>query len=316
MSYLSERSQVVKVESKISHPLACDDHGVPQGSVLGGLFHLINSNDFPACHEEGEAVVYVDDDSDSVHEADPVRLQELIQQEANNSASWLADNRLCVAGEKSKLLVIGTRQLRNQKLNVNMSITIDGKEVCESTSEKLLGVVINNELTWKNHLYGDDESEGLVPQLSKRIGILKRLSSKMSKERLKQFASGIFYSKLSYCLPVFGNVLCLEEYKENNSRYTSYTTTDNNRIQVLQNKLNRLLTGAHYRTPTVELLERTDSLSVQQMIAYQTMVMTFKILKFKKPSYIANRMKENIYGLNLRGVSGSLNQPISLSPNK
>ena len=73
------------------------------------------------------------------------------------------------------------------------------------------------------------------------------------------FASEIFYSKLSYCLPVFGNVLGLEEYKENNSRYTSYTTTDNNRIQVLQNKLNRLLTGAHYRTPTVELLERTDS---------------------------------------------------------
>ena len=57
---------------------------VPQGSVLGGLLHLINSNDFPDCHEEGLAVVYVDDDSDSVNHADPATLRELIQKERNN----------------------------------------------------------------------------------------------------------------------------------------------------------------------------------------------------------------------------------------
>ena len=74
LSYLGGRTQLVKVESKCSDPLDCEDNGAPQGSVLGGLLHLINSNDFPDCHEEGEAVVYVDDDSDSVHHADPARL--------------------------------------------------------------------------------------------------------------------------------------------------------------------------------------------------------------------------------------------------
>ena len=205
MSYLSGRSQQVVVESKMSDPIPVEDDGVPQGSVLGGLFHLINSNDFPACHEEGEAIVYVDDDSDTVHAAEPERLKELIQIEADNSASWLSDNGLCVAGDKSKLLVIGTRQRRNQKMNHKMSINVDGKEVVETASEKLLGVVINNELTWKNHLHGDADNEGLITQLSKRLGILKQLSRRMSLERLKLFAAGIFYSKLSYCLPVFGN---------------------------------------------------------------------------------------------------------------
>ena len=104
----------------------------------------------------------------------------------------------------------------------------------ETASEKLLGVVINNELTWKNHLHGDADNEGLITQLSKRLGILKQLSRRMSLERLKLFAAGIFYSKLSYCLPVFGNVFRLDDrYKEDNSRYTSFTTSDNNKLQVL-----------------------------------------------------------------------------------
>ena len=305
-SYLSGRSQQVVVESKISDPIPCEDDGVPQGSVLGGLFHLINSNDFPACHEVGEAIVYVDDDTDTVHAAEPDRLRELIQQEANNSASWLSDNKLCVAGDKSKLLVVGTRKRRSQKLDAKLSIIVDGKEIVESESEKLLGVVINNELTWKNHLHGDAENEGLINQLSKRIGILKKLSRRMSQERLKLFASGIFYSKLSYCLPVFGNVFGLDKYKETNSRYTSFTTSDNNKLQVLQNSLNRLLTGADYNTPTVELLERSDSLSIQQMIAFQTVIMTYKIMRSSKPSYLASRLQVRSDERSLRGYSGSV----------
>ena len=65
--------------------LECEDSGAPQGSILAGLFHIINSNDMPACHEEGESVVYVDDGTDSVHAGHPDQLVERLQREVNNT---------------------------------------------------------------------------------------------------------------------------------------------------------------------------------------------------------------------------------------
>ena len=310
MSYLGGRTQLVQVESRTSGELDCGDNGVPQGSVLGGLLHVINSNDFPACHEEGNSVVYVDDDSDFVKDKDPSALVEKIEREACNSAQWLKDNRLCVAGEKSKLMILGPSELRATKLDDTIAkIVVDGKEICESTSEKLLGVVLNNQLTWKTHLYGDRDNMGLIPQLSKRLGMLKRLSKFMSKEKLKYFSSGIFYSKLSYCLVVFGNIFGLDTFKQENRRFFSFTVKDNNNIQVLQNKLNRLLLNAKYDTPTADLLQRTDSLSVHQMVAYQTAVTTYKIVRSGKPSYIAEKMKMRLLSQNTRHGGGSVQRP-------
>ena len=300
MSYLGGRTQVVQVEAKISQPLEGGEHAVPQGSVLGGLLHVINSNDFPDCHEEGESVVYVDDDTDTVSGKDPEELRQSIEREAGNSAQWLKDNRLCVAGSKSKLLVIGTQRLKNTKIVNETKITVDGQEITETTSEKLLGMVVNNTLTWKNHLYGDAENEGLIQQLSKRLGMLKTMSKYMERKNLKYFASGMFYSKLIYCLPVYGNVLGLEQYKEEYSRYQSYTTKDNNKLQVLQNNLNRLLLNARFDTPTEVLLRDSSSLSVQQMIAYHTTVLAHKIVRTGKPSYLKERLVERSGVMNLR----------------
>ena len=316
MSYLSERKQIVQVESKSSSPLEGSDHAVPQGSVLGGLLHVINSNDFPACHQEGESVVFVDDDSDTVSAKDPRELRDSIEREAENSAKWLKDNRLCVAGSKSKLLIIGTNKMRRQRIQENVKIVVDNKEIMETKSEKLLGLVINNTLTWENHLYGDGQNEGLIQQLSKRLGMLKLMSKHMKRENLKFFASGMFYSKMNYCLPVFGNVLGMEKYKEGNSRHQSYTAKDNQKLQVLQNNLNRILLKAKYDTPTEVLLKETNSLSIQQMIAYHTALLAYKIVKTNKPSYLAEKLQRRNVGVNLRGNKGSIvqrNKKLALS---
>ena len=177
--------------------------------------------------------MYVDDDTDVDNDCDPQILHDKIQQVANDSSSWLTDNRMCVAGEKSKLLVIGTRKLKSLKLSNPMEIQVSNMLVKETKSEKLLGIIINNELTWKEHLHGEgwrEEGEnamGLIPQLSQRVGILRKLAKYVSGGRLKMFAEGMFYSKLNYCLPVFGHVFGLDKYRDTKTRNLSFTKGDN-----------------------------------------------------------------------------------------
>ena len=294
ISYLSERSQTVQIESKMSEFIKGGDFAIPQGSVLGGLLHVINCNDLPECHEEGDAVVYIDDDTDTVSAPDIDSLKTKIQREAKNSVDWITDNRLCVSGDKSKLMVVATSALRRLKIPSQMSILIDGKVVNESENERLLGVRMNNILTWKSHLYGGENgSVGLVQQLSQRVNILKRISHKMSSERLKIFAEGIFYSTLKYCLEVFGNVFGLQKYKENSSRYTAFTTSANNDLQVLQNKVNRLLLNKWRDISTEDLCLETNSLSIQQLIANSTLNTALKIIRTGKPSYLASKFVMN-----------------------
>ena len=71
--------------------------------------------------------------------------------------------------------------MRKQRIQENVKIVVDNKEITENKSEKLLGLVINNTLTWENHLYGDGQNEGLIQKLSKRLGMLKLMSKHMKR---------------------------------------------------------------------------------------------------------------------------------------
>jgi hypothetical protein len=77
-----------------------------------------------------------------------------------------------------KLLIIGTsagRQSKIENQQLELSVNVCGEQKFESSSEKLLGILVNNTATFKSHLYGDSENPGLLKQLSTCVGMLKKL---------------------------------------------------------------------------------------------------------------------------------------------
>ena len=198
------------------------------------------------------------------------------------------------SSDKTKLLVIGTkanRQAKLEKENLVLGVDVCGEHKKESKSEKLLGVVVNNVATWKNHLHGDDENVGLLKQLSMRVGMLKKLGKLMPSSKLKTLMSGLFQSKLIYCITVWGRVWNIPgNLDEQNRLSSSLTKEDVRKLQVLQNKCLRLITKCDYRTPTATLIDKANMLSVHQLTAQLTLAQVFNINQTKLPAYHYERL--------------------------
>ena len=173
------------------------------------------------------------------------------------------------------------------------NVKVDQESISVSRSEKLLGIVVNDTLDWSNHLYGDDNNKGLIRTLNQRIGILKQLRRFMNPKSFISMLNGIFYSKLTYGLTVWGSVSGIPGQIYHSK--AGLTKLDIQRLQSIQNKAVRLINYHDRYVSTKRLLRDTNQLSINQLTAYNIALLTYKIKISQKPEYHFRRLfKTNI----------------------
>ena len=131
----------------------------------------------------------------------PVKDVNTIVQQINEDlsliASWCCYNHLLIGPDKTKLLVMGTRQML-QKLP-DFHITLLGKEIAPVASARDLGVQVDATLSYNEHI--TNISSTCMASLCQ----INRIKHLLDLRTLESVIKSLVFSKLYFCSTVWAN---------------------------------------------------------------------------------------------------------------
>ena len=285
-SYLQGRSQTVCIDGSLAKFLDIDC-GVPQGSVLGPLLYVLFTNDLPDvvhehedlltyrepnmhCDSCGGLVNFVDDATYTFACSDPAQMSDQLSSTYKRVSNYMASNKLVINADKTHLLVMGTRGMNSAREEV--SLVAGDHMILPSSTEKLLGCNIHENLKWGHHIRNGEKS--LFRQLTSRVNALSKMAVNATFETRLMAANGAFISVLSYLIPLWGGT---EGYLIKG-------------LQVLQNRAARCVTRLSWFTPTRTLMAKCKWLSIKQLVYYHSVLQVHKVLRNGAPLYLSEKL--------------------------
>ena len=288
-SYLQNRKQIVKFDNEVSPQLNLNI-GVPQGTVLGPILYLIYMNDLPDILPDNSFIMYADDITlyscaKNLTDAS-YQLQALI----DKTAIWIESKGLVINTSKSNCMVMRTkRNSENNQINVN----INGNKLNQISETELLGIHIDENLTWKT------QCTAISRKLSKKFGLMKRLRSILPLNIISKLYSPLIQSHIDCCITVWGNC----------------DKTSLSLIQKLQNRIARFLTCRYdyIRHPSSDLRKELHWMSVSERYNYFMSILMYKCVNFpdlyKPLSNCYNLAKEKHNYSTRNSVNNALSLP-------
>ena len=146
---------------------------------------------------------------------------------------------------KTMCMLVGTRQLLNVSRELN--VQIENIRIQNVTKQKLLGIYIDEHLTWSSHI------DHLCSILASKISLLRQLSRYVSIEYQKMFYQGYILPVIDYGSLTWGSV----------------AGTHIERLSKLQKRVARIILHAEFNTPSDTMFRELGWFSVPNRINFK-----------------------------------------------
>ena len=272
-SYLENRQQRVKINGSFSNYKHLQ-LGVPQGSVLGPLFFNIYINDLLLSIQETELCNYADDTT--IYTCD-MHLENVISRLENDSQiiiEWFANNYMKLNEDKCHFMVFGV------KTDEDIRINIGNCTVKNSHEEKLLGVLIDANLSFEKHV------SNICRKAGNKLFALSRMSAYLGTDKLRLLMKAFVTSQFQYCPLV----------------WMFHSRRMNSKINRLHERALRIA-YKDYTSTFVALLEKDKSVTIHQKNLQLLMIEMFKTANNSNPSFMDEVFPQRNIIYNLRNAN-------------
>ena len=150
-SYLIGRKQKVSINNILSNNETVLN-GVPQGSILGPLLFLLFINDLPFYTEEVKTDLYADDTALYYTGKSIIEIKNKLQHSLISLHRWCKGNGMVLNTSKTKVMLITTKQKRIHLDIDELSLNYENTKLNEISGDKILGVYVDNCLTFTGHI--------------------------------------------------------------------------------------------------------------------------------------------------------------------
>ena len=116
-------------------------------------------------------------------------LSQIANQELGKVANWLGANKLSLNVNKMQYIIF---KAKNKTISHNIEIRINNQIIEQVNSTKFLGLIMDKELTWKQHI------KLVETKISKILGILVRVRRYISLTTLKTIYNALIYPHMTF----------------------------------------------------------------------------------------------------------------------
>ena len=164
-SYLEGRQQHVTIDGVSSQykNIMC---GVPQGSILGPLLFLLYINDMHRAVKHSIIHHFADDTNLLYSNKNLKQLRKRINEDLKLIFNWLCANRLSLNVGKTEFIIFKPKR---KSLKERITLKLNGVTLYESPKIKYLGLIMDDRLTWKFHIFE------LRKKLNKSVGMIYKM---------------------------------------------------------------------------------------------------------------------------------------------